>query len=95
MLTQKVLMRALLVFSLIAPLWGGVLLAQTYTLSGKVSDAAGNVVAGAKVSTKSVANGKTLTAETGSDGMYWIPTLQAATMKYMPLPVNYRLRQSR
>ena len=75
MLIQKVLMRALLVLSLIAPLCGRVVLAQTYALSGKVSDAAGNAVAGAKVSTKSVANGKTFTAETGSDGTYSIPDL--------------------
>jgi hypothetical protein len=76
MLTQKtrfaVVTRALLFFSLAAPI---TVFAQTYTLSGKVSDLGGHAVASATVTAKSVAAGKTFTAETGSDGMYSISGL--------------------
>jgi hypothetical protein len=49
--------------------------AQTYTLSGKVSDAAGHAVPSAAVSAKSVATGQLFSAETGSDGIYSIQEL--------------------
>ncbi len=49
--------------------------AQTYTLSGKVSDPAGHAVPSATVSAKSVATGQSFSAETGSDGMYSIHDL--------------------
>lgn len=49
--------------------------AQTYTLQGKVSDSAGHAVPSATVSAKSVATGKSFSAETGSDGMYAIHDL--------------------
>ncbi len=49
--------------------------AQTYTLSGKVSDSAGHSVPSATVSAKSVATGKSFTGVTNSDGMYSIRDL--------------------
>ena len=49
--------------------------AQTYTLSGKVSDAAGHAVPSATVSARSLATSHTFTAQTNSDGMYSIPDL--------------------
>ena len=52
-------------------------LGQTYTLSGKVSDSAAHSVPGATVSAKSIATGKTFTAQTNSDGTYSIPDLAA------------------
>src|SRR6201998_957792 len=80
MLTQKrkfaVTMRVLLLCSLLATLvFAQKGFAETYTLSGKVSDSAGHAVPSATVTAKSVANGKTLTAETGSDGTYSIHDL--------------------
>jgi hypothetical protein len=50
-------------------------LAQTYTLSGKVSDMAGHAVPSATVSAKSIATGHSFTAETNSEGMYSIHDL--------------------
>jgi Carboxypeptidase regulatory-like domain len=49
--------------------------AQTYTLSRKVSDSTGHVVPSASVSAKSVATGRSFSAETNSDGMYSIHDL--------------------
>jgi hypothetical protein len=49
--------------------------AQTYALSGKVSDSAGHAVPSATVSAKSMATGQSFSAETGSDGMYSIHDL--------------------
>lgn len=64
-------MRAITLFFLIAvPAF-----AQTYTLSGKVSDSAGHAVPSATVSAKSVATGQSFAAETNSDGMYSIRDL--------------------
>lgn len=51
--------------------------AQTYTLSGKVSDAEAHAVPSATVTAKSVATGQTFTAQTNSDGMYTIADLAA------------------
>jgi Carboxypeptidase regulatory-like domain len=66
-----VAMRAFLLYCVVS----ATALAQTYTLSGKVSDSAGHAVPSATVSAKSVATGKTFTADTGSDGMYSIHDL--------------------
>lgn len=49
--------------------------AQTYTLSGKVSDLAGHAVPTATVTAKSVQTGHSFTAATNSDGMYSIRDL--------------------
>lgn len=49
--------------------------AQTYTISGKVSDSAGHAVPSATVSVKSLATGQSFTAVTNSDGMYSIGNL--------------------
>jgi Carboxypeptidase regulatory-like domain len=49
--------------------------AQTYTLSGKVSDLAGHAVPTATVTAKSVQTGHSFTAVTNSDGMYSIRDL--------------------
>jgi hypothetical protein len=69
--TFAILMRAVLFCCVVtAPAF-----AQTYTLSGKVSDSAGHAVPSATVSAKNVATGKTFSAETGSDGMYSIHDL--------------------
>ena len=54
-----------------------ILLAQAYTLSGKVLDSAAHVVPSATVSAKSMASGQTFTAKTGNDGAYSIPDLAA------------------
>src|ERR1700739_5097268 len=71
-----VAMRVLLLCSLLATLvFAQKGFAETYTLSGKVTDSAGHAVPSATVTAKSVANGKTLTAETGSDGTYSIHDL--------------------
>jgi hypothetical protein len=69
--TFAILMRAVLFCCVVtAPAF-----AQTYTLSGKVSDSAGHAVPSATVSAKNVATGKTFSSETGSDGMYSIHDL--------------------
>ena len=52
-------------------------LAQTYTLSGTVRDTTAHVVPNATVTAKSVATGKTYTAETNSEGSYTIADLAA------------------
>jgi hypothetical protein len=49
--------------------------AQTYTLSGKVSDSTGHTVPSATVSAKSIATGQSFTAVTNSEGMYSIRDL--------------------
>jgi hypothetical protein len=49
--------------------------AQTYTLSGTVSDSAGHAVPSATVLAKSVATGKSFTAKTNADGIYSIRDL--------------------
>ena len=49
--------------------------AETYTLSGKITDTAGKAVPSATVSAKSIATGKTYTAESTSDGTYSIHDL--------------------
>lgn len=54
-----------------------ILLAQVYTLSGRVLDSATHVVPNATVSAKSTASGQTFTAKTGNDGVYSIPDLAA------------------
>lgn len=51
--------------------------AQTYTLSGKVTDTSTHAVPSATVSAKSVTTGKTYTAETNAEGTYSIPDLAA------------------
>jgi Carboxypeptidase regulatory-like domain len=48
------------------------LLAQTYTLSGKVSDVSAHPVASATVTAKRLATGKVFSAQTNSDGVYSI-----------------------
>ena len=64
-------MRAFLLYWLIAvPAF-----AQTYTLSGKVTDSEGHAVPSAKVSAKSVASGQLYSAKTGADGLYTIGDL--------------------
>lgn len=69
--TFAILMRAVLFCCVVtAPAF-----AQTYTLSGKVSDSAGHAVPSATVSAKNVATDKTFSSETGSDGMYSIHDL--------------------
>jgi hypothetical protein len=50
-------------------------LAQTYTLSGKVTDTAGHAVPSATVKAKSVATGQSFSARTNADGMYSIHNL--------------------
>ena len=62
----------LLLFCCLCPLWS---VAQTYTLSGKINDTAGHAVPSATVSAKSIATGKTFTAESASDGTYSIHDL--------------------
>src|SRR5580700_6193229 len=52
-------------------------LAQSYTLSGKVIDSASHTVPSATVSAKSVTTGQTFTAQTGADGTYSIANLAA------------------
>jgi hypothetical protein len=52
-------------------------LAQTYTLSGKVSDVSAHPVPSATVTAKSVATGKAYKSQTNSDGMYSILDLAA------------------
>ncbi len=52
-------------------------LAQTYTLSGKVLDTSAHVVPSATVTAKSVASGQRYTAQTGADGNYSIKDLAA------------------
>lgn len=51
--------------------------AQTYSLSGKVTDTATHAVPSATVSARSVAEGRTYTAQTNADGAYSIPNLPA------------------
>jgi hypothetical protein len=69
--TFAILMRAFLFCCVVtAPAF-----AQTYTLSGKVSDSAGHAVPSATVSAKNVATNKSFSAPTGSDGMYSIHDL--------------------
>ena len=68
---KKTFARAMRSFLLFFPL-AVPALAQTYTLSGKVSDSAGDAVPSATVSAKSVSTGQLFTAETNSDGMYSI-----------------------
>jgi hypothetical protein len=51
--------------------------AQTYSLSGKVTDTTTHAVPSATVSARSVAEGKTYTAHTNADGAYNIPNLPA------------------
>ena len=51
--------------------------AQTYTLSGTVRDTATHSVPNATVTVRSVAGGKTYTAQTNSDGAYTIQDLAA------------------
>lgn len=69
--TFAMAMRAFLLFLLlVVPA-----LAQTCTLSGKVSDSAGHAVPSATVSAKSVSTERSFSAETNSDGMYSIRDL--------------------
>lgn len=56
-------------------------MAQTYSISGKVSDTAGHAVPSATVTAKSVATGKIVTARTDSDGVYTIPELAGGDYK--------------
>ena len=49
--------------------------AQSYTLSGKVTDTAAHAVPSASVSAKSLASGRTYTAQTNADGDYSISDL--------------------
>lgn len=70
--TLAVTMRLMFLFCCLCPLWS---FAQTYTLSGKVNDTAGHAVPSATVSAKSIATGKTYTAESASDGTYSIHDL--------------------
>ena len=51
--------------------------AEMYSLSGKVTDTAAHAVPSATVSARSVASGKTYTAQTNTDGAYSIPSLPA------------------
>jgi hypothetical protein len=53
------------------------MMAETYTLSGRITDTAGHAVPSATVAAKSVASGKTVTATTNSDGSYSIHELEA------------------
>jgi hypothetical protein len=52
-------------------------MAQTYSISGRVSDTAGHAVPSATVTAKSVATGKTAKARTNTNGVYTIPELAA------------------
>jgi len=51
--------------------------AQSYTLSGKITDSAAHPVPSATVSAKNVATGKTYTAQANSEGVYSISDLAA------------------
>ena len=55
----------------------GQVFAQTYTLSGTARDTASHPVPSATVSAKSVATGRTYTAQTDTNGVYSIPDLAA------------------
>ena len=51
--------------------------AQTYSLSGKVTDTATHAVPSATVSARSVVKRRTYTAQTNAEGVYTIPNLPA------------------
>lgn len=55
--------------------------AQSYSLSGKVTDPATHAVPSATVSAKRLTDGKIFTARTNSDGLYAIPDLKAGDYK--------------
>ena len=69
--TLALTMRLLLLCSLCS----SPILAQTYTLSGKITDTAGKAVPSATVSAKNIATSKNYTAESASDGTYSIHDL--------------------
>ena len=77
--------------------------AQTYTLSGKVTDSAAHAVPGAKVSARSLATDHVFEAETNADGLYTIPDLTggdyevsavAGTLKAQPIKVTLAAAQT-
>jgi len=51
--------------------------AQTYSLSGKVTDTATHAVPSATVSARSVVKRRTDTAQTNAEGVYTVPNLPA------------------
>lgn len=56
-------------------------IAQTYSLSGKVTDTATHVVPSATVFAKRVVDGKRYAAKTNVDGVYTIPDVPAGDYK--------------
>jgi len=75
MLITKATLAVMMRMLLLCCLCSASLFAQTYTLSGKISDTAGHAVPSATVSAKSIATGKTYTAESATDGTYSIRDL--------------------
>jgi hypothetical protein len=83
--------------------FGVPLLAQTYTLSGKVSDSAEHAVPSATVTAKSLATGQVFRATTNADGTYTIADLAggdyevsavAGTLKAGPIKVTLAAAQT-
>ena len=70
----------------------GVASAQTYSLSGKVTDTATHAVPSATVSAQSAANGKVYIAKTNADGDYTIPDLAAGDYRVWAKAGDLRAR---
>jgi len=70
----------------------GVASAQTYSLSGKVTDTATHAVPSATVSAKNAANGKVYITKTNADADYTIPDLAAGDYRVWAKAGDLRAR---